>query len=185
MNSEITRSIPISSNDLLSFDKIYFATNNTSQLNNGCYFEPLKSTSTLLSVIELGEFDISEPTKIKGFNISSSGYINDSFAIAVGTDSPEQIVYSMSISEGFGHYTINLFEEANIQYKRFKVFLLVNLKYRSLSIANWLSLVSGSPRATVTEVQDGMSTECRANDASVLEFTDGFYGNSLKIEMKF
>ena len=38
---------------------------------------------------------------------------------------------------------------------------------------------------TVSVVQNAMSAECKANDATAVHFTDGFYANYFNVEMIF
>ena len=134
-------------------------------------------------MIVLGELSISDPSALKGFHIESKGFVNDSWAIAVGQNSPEKIIYEIPTSLKFDFYNVNKDVTVSLTETKFKVFLIVH-QYYALN-ENWLSLANGSPSATVAEVQDAMSAECSSNDATVTKFTDGFYGNNLSVKMIF
>ena len=153
----------------------------------GCYFSEFgKSKSpNNTSVIELGSFEISDPQVIKGFKISSSGYVNDSFALAIGQTKPEQVVYVMPRELCYTHFNLNTVSNASINLKTFKLYIIVHQDYKGTSANTYLANAIGSPTATVETVQNAMSSECRANDAMTTNFTDGFYVNSFNVEMVF
>ena len=81
------------------------------------------------------------------------------------------------------HFNISEKVTAAVTDTQFKVFVIVHQEYAQSN--DWSSLISGSPLATVQEVQGNMNSECSANDAEVQEFTDGFYANNLTIKMLF
>lgn len=134
-------------------------------------------------MIVLGELSISDPSALKGIHIESKGFINDSFAIAVGQTSPEKIIYEIPTNLKFDFYNVNQDVSVSLTETKFKVYLIVHQHYALNE--DWLTLANGSPTASAAEVQGAMSAECSANDATVTEFTDGFYGNNLKIRMNF
>ena len=175
----------------MNYDKIYYASVNPigDEFGNayGCYFSEFgKSNSpNNTSVIELGSFEISDPSVIKGFKITSSGYVNDSFALAIGQSAPEQVVYVMPRELCYTHFNISTISSASVNLKSFKLFIIVHQDYKGTSASTYLANAIGSPTATVETVQNAMSAQCRANDAMTVEFTDGFYADFFNVEMSF
>ena len=184
-------SVAIGKLKTLDFDKIYYASVNPigNEYDNahGCYFSEFgKSNSPNdTSVIELGSFEISDPSVIKGFKITSSGFVNDSFALAIGQSAPEQVVYVTPRELCYTHFNISTISSASVNLKSFKLFIIVHQKYKGTSESTYLADAIGSPTATVETVQNAMSAQCRANDAMTVEFTDGFYANYFNVEMIF
>ena len=170
----------------LNFDKIFYSSIDSVQnFDHSCYFAPFKSTSTLTSVIELGDFEISDPNVIKGFKISSEGRVNDNWALAIGLNNPEQIIYQIPDSLINQNFNINTETSNTLSLKKFKLYLIVHQYYRTLTPDEFIERANNSPMATVSEVQNAMSAECRTNDPFTTNFTDGFYANYLNIEMIF
>lgn len=171
----------------LNFDKIFYSSiDSVKNEDFGCYFAPFKTNGVInTSVIELGEFEISDPSIIKGFKISSEGRVNDNWALAIGSNNPEKIIYQIPNSLINQDFYINTETSNTISLKKFKLYLIVHQYYRTLTPDEFIERANNSPMATVDEVQSAMSSECSANDPFTTSFTDGFYANFFKVEMIF
>lgn len=170
----------------VKYSKLFFATIDT-ETAHGCFYEPLKGTTTpdLLVNIELGEFTVSDPSAVKGMRINSDGYVNDSWAIAIGVTEPESVIYELPNAMKYDFYSTDTIVDTKITNRTFKVFLLVNLKYRNMTTSSWLALSKGAPSAKASSIKKAMSSQCSANNASSQTFTDGFYGNNISVKLLF
>ena len=122
---------------------------------------------------------------IKGLRIKSDGYVNDSWAIAIGMTEPESIVYELPNALKYNFYSVDTEVKTMITNNTFKLFLLVNLKYRNMTTSSWLALSKGAPSAKASSIKEAMSSQCSANNASSQTFTDGFYGSKISAELLF
>ena len=183
----LTKIAPIAIGKIKSLDygKIFYASVSSEEYDGGCYFAPFKSNGTNTSVIELGELEISDPQVIKGFKISAAGDVNDNWALAIGQNSPEQIIYQIPNSLINKNFNINTETSNTINLKKFKLYIIVHQQYRILTAEQFLERANNSPMETVSVVQNAMSSECKANDATAVHFTDGFYANYFNVEMIF
>lgn len=184
LNNKSKTSIEITDNAVLRYDKTMYAAVRSN--NHGCYYEPFHHVNGVeTNVIEAGSFKISNPAAVTEFRIKSSGFVNDSFAVAIGKDKPEQIIYERPLSEDAKVYDVNTETAASVPYSEFKVFVIVHLVPGP---HDWLALAEGAPTADIEAIQNAMSSECRAYDpqsASSSMPTDGFYADSIEIEMLF
>lgn len=149
------------------------------------YYNP--STETELRkngvrVIELGEFNVSTPEILKGLHIESSGFVNDEWAIAIGRQDPEKVVYT---GPSFQHFTVSEDALAEISFSSFKVFLLNRQDFGALSDEEWLTRAASARRATADEIKASMSAQCEANNAMTTEFTDGFFAESISVSLLY
>ena len=151
----------------------------------GCFYKPLQQTTyPNTSIIEAGSFKISNPSVITAFRIKSTGLANDSFAVAIGRDNPEQVIYELPLSSNFDYYEVNEKVAVPVPYSAFKVFIIV---HQSQSPHDWLILAASAPNANIKDVQNAMTSECRSfNIRSVSpKPTNGFYADNIEIEMLF
>ena len=174
----------------LKHGKLFFAVYPYSENTHGCFMESFyynintepELRQNGVRVVELGDFSVSSPEKLKGLHVDSQGYVNDEWAIAIGDSEPEEVIYR---GPSYQHFTVNVDAYAEIDFNSFKVFLLHRQDYGALSEAEWLSRAASARRKTADEVKASMSAQCAANDAMTKEFTDGFYANSIEISLLY